>query len=211
MKKILPKLLFLGLVVAIVLVGKHWIDVKTYDYRDEVNKSLTNYFINGNTKELNPIIDLLNEYQDDEEYRKEVQSYSAQIVGNWFVYIDNKYVCTLSNKNSCTVQFTEFVALLTKLETLYKCKAQDGYTIIVPSTYNSLKEQTTEKITLLQKAVANSNAKNPSNIEQIRVKKCQLATECENCRNDACVCYYTDSKTNTREKLTCWGKVATNK
>ena len=92
MKKILPKLLFLGLVVAIVLVGKHWIDVKTYDYRDEVNKSLTNYFINGNTKELNPIIDLLNEYQDDEEYRKEVQSYSAQIVGNWFVYIDNKYV-----------------------------------------------------------------------------------------------------------------------
>ena len=32
---------------------------KDDDYRDEVNKSLTNYFINGNTKELNPIIDLL--------------------------------------------------------------------------------------------------------------------------------------------------------
>ena len=206
MKKLIPKLIFIALVVAVIFGGKYFIDIKTFNYRDVVKTSLTDYFINGDVNALEDIVDLLNKYVDDEEYRKSVQSYSADIVGSWFVYTDNKYLCSSQNKNSCVVQYSELMNLTTKLEELYKCKADDGYTIIVPSSYNSLKKQTEEKVFSLQKAINNTNAKDPQNIEQIRLRKCQLTNECDRCYEGACTCYYTDSSTKVREELQCWGK-----
>ena len=206
MKKTIPKIIFFVLIAAVIVGGKHVIDHKTYNYRDEVNDSLTEYFIKGNSSSLNNIVDILNEYVDDEEYRKNVQSYSANIVGSWFVYIDNKYYCSMANKNSCVAQRDELVILNNKLEDLYNLKADDGYTIIVPSSYNTLKKQVEEKISALEKAISTNGARDPQNIEQIRVRKCQLTTECERCYEGSCTCYYTDSSTKVREELTCWGK-----
>lgn len=206
MKKLIPKIIFIVLIVAVVVGGKSVIDHKTYDYRADVKKSLDNYFINGDVKSLNKIVSLLNEYADDEEYRKNVQSYSADIVGSWFVYIDNKYFCSTTNRNSCTVQYIELDSLFKKLEELYNCKADDGYTIIVPSVYNSLKKQTQEKLVGLNKAISSAIAKDPQDIEQIRLRKCQITNECERCYEGACTCYYTDSSTKVREELQCWGK-----
>lgn len=186
--------------------GKYVIDFKTFDYRKVVNDSLTNYFINGDAKALDGIVDLLNDHGDDEEYRKNVQSFSADIVGSWFVYIDNKYICSTLNKNSCAAQYNEFVTLSSKLEELYGHKADDGYTIIVPSSYNSLKKQSDEKLQALTKALSSSGARDPQDIEQIRLRKCSLTNECERCYEGACTCYYTDSSTKLREELSCWGK-----
>lgn len=207
MKNLIPKLIFIVLIVAVVVGGKYVIDHKTFDYRETVNDSLTDYFINGDAKSLDKIVDLLNEYADDENYRKNVQSYSADIVGSWFVYTDSKYACSISNKNSCMAQYTELLQLSNKLQELYKCKADDGYTIIVPSSYNSLLKQSQDKITTIQKAMASNGARDPQNIEQIRLRKCQLTNECERCYEGACTCYYTDNTTKVREELTCWGKV----
>jgi hypothetical protein len=206
MKKLIPKLIFIVLIVAVVVGGKYVIDLKTYNYRDDVKKSLTEYFIKGDVKSLDSIVDLLNKYVDDEEYRKNVQTYSADIVGSWFVYVDNKYNCSTANKNSCTAQYSELDALFKKLETLYNCKADDGYTIIVPSSYNSLKKQTLEKLAGITKAMSSSTARDPQDIEQLRLRKCQLTNECERCYEGACTCYYTDSSTKVREELQCWGK-----
>ncbi|MBE6145931.1 MAG: hypothetical protein E7171_04840 [Firmicutes bacterium] len=210
MKKLIPKLIFIVLIVAVVFGGKYVIDHKTHDYRTDVKKSLTDYFINGNVSSLDSIVDLLNEYVDDEEYRKNVQTYSADIVGSWFVYIDNKYYCSTSNKNSCTAQHAELTTLSNKLEELYKVKADDGYTIIVPSSYNSLKKQTEEKLAGLNRAMTSTTARDPQDIEQIRQRKCQLTNECERCYEGACTCYYTDSSTKVREELQCWGKAQKN-
>ena len=210
MKKLIPKIIFIILIVAVVVGGKYVIDHKTYDYRTEVKKSLTDYFINGNTQSLNGIVNLLNEYVDDEEYRKNVQTYSADIVGSWFVYIDNKYFCSTSNKNSCTAQYNELSNLAKKLEDLYNCKADDGYTIIVPSSYNSLKKQAEEKLAGLNRAMSSTTARDPQDIEQLRLRKCQLTNECERCYEGACTCYYTDASTKVREELQCWGKAQKN-
>ena len=143
---------------------------------------------------------------DDEEYRKNVQSYSADIVGSWFVYMDNKYYCSLSNRNSCAAQYNELMDLSNKLEELYKLKADDGYTIVVPSSYNNLKKQVEKKVYALSNAMASNGSRDPQDIEQIRLKKCQLTNECERCYEGACVCYYTDNTTKIREELHCWGK-----
>ncbi len=210
MKKLIPKLIFIVLIVAVVVGGKIVIDHKTYDYRTDVKKSLTEYFINGDVKSLDSIVSLLNDYVDDDEYRKNVQTYSADIVGSWFVYIDNKYYCSTTNRNSCTAQYAELDALSKKLEALYGYKADDGYTIIVPSSYNSLKKQTQEKLSGISKAIASNTARDPQDIEQIRQRKCQLTNECERCYEGSCTCYYTDASTKVREELTCWGKVQKN-
>ena len=69
MKKLIPKLIFIVLIVVVVFGGKYVIDHKTYNYRDDVKKSLTEYFISGDVKSLDSIVDLLNKYVDDEEYR----------------------------------------------------------------------------------------------------------------------------------------------
>ncbi len=206
MKKLIPKIIFIVLIVAVVMGGKYVIDHKTFDYREVVNDSLTNYFINGDIKVLDDVVGLLNDYVDDDTYRKNVQNYSADIVGSWFVYIDNKYTCSTQNKNSCVAQYNELQILSTKLEQLYGRKADDGYTIIVPSSYNSLKKQSEEKLFALQKALSSSSARDPQDIEQIRIRKCQLTNECERCYEGACTCYYTDAATKVREELSCWGK-----
>ncbi len=206
MKKLIPKIIFFALIAAIIVGGKYVIDQKTYDYRTDVKESLTEYFIKGDVSSLDKIVDLLNKYVDDEEYRKNVQSYSADIVGSWFVYMDNKYYCSMANKNSCISQYTELMTLSSKLEELYKKKADDGYTIIVPSSYNNLKKQVEEKVFSLSKAISSNGARDPQNIEQIRLKKCQLTNECERCYEGSCTCFYTDSATKVREELQCWGK-----
>lgn len=207
MKKLIPKLIFIALFAAIMVGGKYVIDHKTYNFRDDVTEGLTKFFISGDTEDLEKIVGLLNTYVDDEEYRKSVQTYSADIVGSWFVYIDNKYYCSLSNKNSCVAQHDQFVALQEKLDILYEFKADDGYTIIVPSSYNNLKQEVGDKIVALTNVINSTSARDPQTIEQIRIKKCSLTNDCESCREGTCTCYYNNPDTGLRETLVCYNKV----
>ncbi len=207
MKKMIPKIILLLIVVAIILGGKYFIDYKTYDYREAVNDSLTEYFITGDTDDLKPIIKILDEHADDEKYRKDLQSFSGDFVGSWFVYIDSKYECSLGNKNSCAAQHVELTELQKRLTALYECEADDNYTIIVPSVYNSLNDQATQKITAISNILNSPSAKDAPTIEETRIRKCSMTTECESCREGTCVCYYTDSSTKVREELVCYNKI----
>lgn len=206
MKKALPKILFILLIVGIIIGGKKIIDYKTSDYKEAVSESLTKYFINGNVEELKPVIELLEKYQKEEELRKEIQDYSLTIVGSWYTYLDNKYYCDNINLNSCIAQLAEFKVLNQKLTNLYQTKCEDGFTIIIPSSYTNLNKQGAIKVQGLEKVVNNPGSISPQDSEKIRKTKCATAVECSSCRENLCSCYYVDSQTKDREPVICFVK-----
>ena len=77
MKKHLPKLIFVAVVLAVIFGGKAFIDYKTIDYKSIVNNGISNFFISGNTSELEPVIELLDKYANDEEIR----NYTNELLG----------------------------------------------------------------------------------------------------------------------------------
>jgi hypothetical protein len=203
MKKALPKILFILLIVGVIFGGKKIIDYKTSPYEKIVDDALTKYFVSGDVTELKPVIALLEEYQKEDVKRKEIQSYSSSVVTSWYIYLDNKYYCDNVNVNSCQAQLAEFKILNNKLTNLYETKCEDGFTIIVPSKHTDLNKQGSIKVEALERAVANPGAISPQDSEKIRLTKCATAVDCDSCRENLCVCYYVDAQTKDREPVKC--------
>ena len=207
MKKGIIKLIFVLLLVVLVIVGKNIIDKKTFKYEETVEKSLSSYMVSGNISELDPIIELLDDYANDDTIRNDIQSYSFNFLGNWYTYLDGKFKCDRYNLNSCKVQLDEFRAINNKLQGLYSLKSEEGYSIIVTSAYNNLSSEGNKKVEGLEKLVASPNIKNPDDYETERQEKCAVAVDCESCRDGVCTCYYLDQDRN-REELTCQKDIA---
>lgn len=202
MKKKIGKIIILVVIVCAILFGKSYIDNKTFDYTEIVSDSLSSYFISGNSSELKPIIDLLDKYKSDSKITYNIQSYSFEVVGSWYTYLDDKYYCDKNNLNSCKAQLEEFKLLAIRLNDLYTYKNNNGYSIILPSAYNNLKSEGEKKVAGLEKIVASPSAKNPSTSEEIRLSRCKSAIDCESCREGLCKCYYiTENK--TRDSVMC--------
>lgn len=205
MKKALPKILFILLIVGIIFGGKKIIDYKTQAYEDVVTAGLTKYFVSGDVTELKPVIELLEKYANEEEKRKEIQSFSLDIVASWYTYLDNKYYCDNVNLNSCIAQLVEFKVLNSKLTNLYETKCEDGFTIIIPSSYTNLSKQGAIKVEGLEKVTNNPGAISPQDSEKIRLTKCAsiVPTDCDSCRDNLCTCYFVDSETKDKEAVRC--------
>ncbi len=203
MKKFLPKLIIIILFVAVIFGGKAIIDKKTVNFEDVINKSLANYFITGDSTKLSSITELLDEYNSDENIKTNIKNYTSNKVAEWFTYLDIKYVCDLSNLNSCRAQLTEFESLNLKLKDLYKKKSKNGSTIINPSAYINLESEGEKKVENLKLVINNRYASNPKNCEEIRVRKCLSAVDCDSCREGVCKCFYVDKDKN-REEITCY-------
>ncbi len=202
MKKNIGKIIFIIFIILAVFMGKKYIDNKTFDYTEIVTNSLSSYFVSGSTNELKPIIELLEKYRKDEQMVYNIQTYSFEIVGSWYLYLDDKYYCDKNNLNSCKAQLEEFKTLSTRLNDLYNYKSSNNYTIILPSAYSNLKSEGEKKITALNKIVASPSSKNPYTSEEIRQRRCESAIDCENCRDGICKCYYiTEDK--TRDSVMC--------
>ncbi len=202
MKKKAIKIFLVILFVLGIFFGKRYIDSMTFDYTEIVNDSLSSYYVSGVINDLKPIVELLEKYNNDEKMRNNIQTYSFKIVGGWYTYLDGKYFCDRGNLNSCKIQFEEFNALSSKLTGLYNYKSKNGYTIILPSGFNNLKSEGDKKIAGLKKIIESPSAKNPSDSEEIRIKKCKVAVDCEGCRDGVCKCYYINEN-NNREVVTC--------
>lgn len=203
MKKAIFKIVIVVAFIGAIFGGKKYIDFRTFDYKPEVKDAITNYFVNDNRDGLDEILKILDKNKNNDNKRTEVQNYSYTLVGSWFTYVDQKYACDdttfRTNKNSCLVQLDEFKKLYDKLVVLYNYKSSEGYTIILPSYYNSLVSQVQKRIVDLEKKAKSS--RNPQTSEEERLEKCKKATECENCRDGVCRCYYTSN--GVREELTC--------
>lgn len=203
MKKTIIKIVIFVAILGAIYGAKKYIDFRTFDYKPEIKEAITNYFVNDNRDGLDDILKILDENKNNDSKRTEVQNYSYSLVGSWFTYADQEYACDdttfRTNKNSCLVQLEEFRKLYDKLVVLYNYKSSEGYTIILPSYYNSLVSQVQKRITDIEKK-ANSS-RNPSTSEEQRIEKCNKATECDNCRDGICKCYYTSN--GVREELSC--------
>ena len=199
MKKLIPKLFLILVFVGIIFYVKDYIDKRTYQFKDEVN--LTNFYVKNDYKGVTNINKLLDTYDNNDTKRKEIQSYCYSIVGSWFTYLDEKYVCNKTNLNSCKAQLAEFQDLNAKLVKLYSYKSSKGYTVITSSSFTSLKNQADKKIKDLEAVVKSNSYSNPKTSEEIREDKCNKSTDCENCKDGICKCYYTSG--GVREELTC--------
>ena len=196
------RLKFLIIFVVIFLslfFGKKYIDFITFDYKPVVNESLAKYYISSDSQDLKPIKDLLEEYKGNASIIKKIQNYSYEQVGQWFLYIDNKYQCDKKNANSCVAQLAEFKKLVSKLELLYQVKG-GGYFIISPNGYSQLKAEGDKKVENLTAVANNRTYESPENSETIYQNKCKNATDC-NCREGICSCQYTLKKADGTKQI----------
>lgn len=203
MKKYIKWIFFVVLVI-LVFVIKGMIDKKTVNYEAILNESFTSFYISSSKDDLKPAIELLNKYKNDENLRIKIQNYAFSIVGSWYKYLDEKYVCDRYNLNSCKVQLEEFKGLDNKLNDLYEYKTENGYALLLPSAYSNLNSEGVKKVSGLEKVIASPSAKNPKDSEEIRLERCNSAVDCTNCREGLCKCYYIDGK--NREEITCKDK-----
>ena len=196
-KRLIPILLLI-----LIIIGKMIIDNKTINYKPIVKDSFSSYFIKGQAQELNPVIEILDKIKYDDNLRKEIQNYNLEIINSWLSYIDNKYICIKSNLNSCINQVEELKNLETRLKTLYSSKCQDGFTLILPSTYTNITNDLNTKIKALNKIIESPSAKELKNNEEIRKEKCNKAINCDSCRDGWCKCIYLDDNKRS-ETYTC--------
>ncbi len=188
--KILKIVLFVVLVVTII-VGKQVIDKKTFNYKNVVDTSVMNYFVNSDVNYLKEFAELIDKYRNDEDFVYNIQTYSNGVVWSWFSYTDGKYICDKENLNSCEAQLEDFLALSNKLVSFYGVRSsKSNYPLMLSSSYNNITTEVNKKIASLQKVINSPSAKSPANSEEIRKKKCMTAQECTNCRDGVCVCTY---------------------
>lgn len=202
MKKFIPKIIVVAVILAVIFGGKAFIDYKTIDYKSIVNEGISNFFISRDTNDLEPIVELLDKYANDEDIRKEMQDYSLDVVESWIVYLDSKYYCDKNNLNSCIAQLDEFESLYDSFTTLYDTKGK-SYTIIAPGDYTFYNTQIDQKIKALKKIVDSPVSSSPHDSERIRITKCATASECTSCKDNICTCIYTDVD-RSREEVQCF-------
>mgnify|MGYP007069875661 CR=1 FL=1 len=201
MKKI-GKLLIIILLVIIIIFGKKYIDGKTEAYAEIVRHSLNAFYISEKTDDLKPIITLMDKHIDDRDYINTVQDYASNEVEKWFMNTSGKYLCNRTNLNACPEALAEQKRTNLLLEMLYEYKTKDNNTIITPSTYQSLKRQGVQNQSSIESIIKSPTSKNAENSEEIRLKRCKLATECQcNNNNPTCSCKYTEN--NITYALVC--------
>lgn len=199
MKGKIFKIITIVLIILFVVFGKKYIDYLTLDYQSIVRDSLNTFYSSGDKKDLDPIIEILNDYDSDSQMIKNVQNYSIELIDNWFNYLSGKYYCDLTNLTSCELQKEEIDALATKIDLLYNYSAEE-VTIILPSSYRDLTAKKSEIDTNLNKVISSPRAKDPLTSEEIRLNRCKVATDCE-CRNGMCSCSYRDD--NKTYSISC--------
>lgn len=193
MKKI-GKLLIIILLIVSVLIAKKIIDRRTENYTEIVKHSLNAFYVTANTKDLQPIIEIMNKHQDDRNYTNRLQDYASKEVEKWFTNMEGKYLCNKTNLNACPEALEENKHINTILDVLYSVKTDDNNTIINPSTYKSLSRQGAQNINNIEAIIKSPSSRNAKNSEEIREQRCKQAIECQ-CNNNSptCSCKYIES------------------
>ncbi len=179
-------------------------------YKDKVGESLKAYYISGDTKDLKQITDYFSEYSDNVKIKEDIQSYCYDEITKWQNYLAEKYVCDITNYNSCELQLAEYKELLSKIERLYSFKEVQGYKIITNQGHADIVEELNKKIAYNEEIVSNIKATSQKNEDELRLIKCAKTDDCSNCRNgSACTCVYIEN--GVREEVICRGKVDNSK
>ena len=208
-KTIVIILVIVGLVVAFIFWFRDLYKNNMVDYKAKVGESLDSYYVSGNTKDLKPIMDYFVEYENNVKIKEDIQSFSYDEVSKWVNYVDEKYICSVDNLNSCELQLSEYNELLTKIERIYSFKEVQGYKVITNRAHTSITDDLKKKIAYNEEIVSSVNAKSPMNEDDIRKDKCSKTNDCSNCRGTVCTCTYIDN--GVREDVLCKDKVDSTK
>ncbi len=203
-----------GIIAAFVFWFKDLYKNNMVNYKAKVGESLNNYYVSGNTKDLKPIMDYFVEYEKNVKIKEDIQSFNYDEVSKWVNYLDEKYVCSVDNLNSCELQLNEYNELLTRIERMYSFKEVQGYKVITNRAHASITEDLKKKIAYNEEIISNINSKAPMNEDEIRKDKCSKTNDCSNCKGNApqntvCTCTYIDN--GVREDVLCKGKVDSTK
>lgn len=199
------KIITIGVILALVafaFFGKKYIDDRYYDYRLDIEKGIDSYFVNDDLSTLDNSIELLAKYSGNDETRRGIQNYSTDYIKRQFQYIENKYLCNIRNLSACKVLAEDLKLLLKKVDGIYSKKTDDGHTLILPSTYNQIKSEINKKITSVETVINNPNATTAPSAEDLYARNCAIASDCDNCRDGICVCYYLDND-NIQNSIVC--------
>ena len=200
-KKIITICIILAL-VAFAFFGKKYIDDRYYDYRLDIEKGIDSYFVNGDFSSLDDSIKLLDKYKNNDEVRRGIQNYSTDYIKKQFQYVQNKYLCDIRNLSACKILFEDLKLLVKKVDGVYSKKTNDGYTLMLASSYNQLKSEINKKITSVETVINNPNSTYAPSAEDLYERNCAIATDCDNCRDGICSCYYLD-KDNIKNSIVC--------
>ena len=203
-----------ALVVAFIFWFKGFYKNNMVNYKAKVGEALNNYYVSGDTKDLKPIMDYFVEYEKNVKIKEDIQSFDYDEVSKWVNYIDEKYICSVDNLNSCELQLKEYNELLAKIERLYSFKEVQGYKVITNGAHTSITEDLKKKIAYDEEVVSSVNAKAPMNEDEIRRDKCSKTNDCSKCSgnngtNTVCTCVYINN--GVREEVLCKDKIDTSK
>ena len=204
MKKLLP-----FIVVLIVGVIAYFISIRNfyknkYPWENVVHVQLEKFYIDNKAEDLDVIAKLYETYSFDEEYMGKIQNKSNETVKKWFDNIKNKYICNLENYNTCLLYKKDLEDLINgTLYDLYKHDGYKNYNIISWDTYNVIKGEYDKIIQEIETIEKNPNKSRQKDYEQLRKEKCAAATECNECKNNLCICTYIDPTGSKKEFVTC--------
>ena len=204
-KKLISKAAFLALIISIVWFGKWFIDYKTFNYKATIEEALDKFYVSNLVSDLQPIVDLLNTYEKEEEIVNKIQVHVGNVVKEWYEFIDGKYICDKANKMACVAQMDEFTNVNTKLGVIHGVKSKNGTIIIDPKGYVELSSAGTKLVKNLKSRVLSAGTTNPLNSQEIYEQRCEQAVECDSCRDTNCKCYFIDSD-KSRMEITCKNK-----
>ncbi len=207
-KKLISSSCFLIAIISFIWFGKWFIDYKTFDYKTTINEALEKFYVSSQVSDLQPIVDLMDAYEKEDEVINKIQVHVANEVGKWYTYVDHKYNCDKTNKMACSTQMEEFNILNTKLGVIHGVKANKGL-IIDAKGYIELSAQGTKKVKTLKSLVLSAGSSNPLDSQELYEKRCNETVECENCRDQTCKCYFMDTD-KTRNEIICKNKNATS-
>lgn len=202
-KKII--LTIVGGVIILVILGfiiYNFYITKMYNYKDISKTAINNYYVSGEVDDLKSIPELFKKYKKKEEIKQDIQKYNYSLITEWFLFLDNKYICNVENMNSCKIKKNEYNSLIEKVNNLYNYRNIEGYTIISKTDYKNLIDDLNKKIESMNDTIKDPNAKRPLNEVEKKEEKCNSTNNCSECRNGICICTYLDEN-NARQEITC--------
>ena len=185
-KKIFTLVILLTIALVIFL-GSKYIRYITVNYKEQIDTSLTKYYVSDNKQDLDDIKNLLETYKKNPKMIQNIQNYTYSQVSNWLTFTYNKYTCDARNFNSCLVKLDQFNKLLKKIDTMYTVRG-GGYYVISTSGFQELKSKGNSVVDELT-AVSRNRASysSPQNSETIHTNRCKVAKDC-NCNSNTGIC-----------------------
>ena len=202
-KKILPFIIVAIIASTIFFIGKRSFYKNKYPWEHVLEVQLERYYSTRDEKELDAIINLYKTYSFDEEIMGKIQSKTDTTVNGWYDYIGSKYICDLTNANTCSLYKSDLDELVNNTIKKMYLKSYENYNVVSWDNLNLLNKRYEQDKMKIEEIEKNPNRSRQKDYEQLRKEKCAAASECGECKNGLCQCTYIDQAAAKKEFVFC--------